>query len=296
MVLIMKAKAISVYITIMASIISLVAIVVCYLSPDFGIKSMLLNIFYSLFGGAILSFALSISDYFIIKRETINDFYNEYFDFLKVIHNISFVDIGIKEELTAQFIFLESLFEHDEFQRKEFIAKARQKLLLEGIKLSESGTIPFFKLEAPPFKKQLVETMMSYVDVSKYRLNKLWKVSSNIFFLNPWFNKKHKENYQLCEKADELFSLISSKSLHFNMYLKGDFTNTYQMAIFVKELNNKVFKIEKNDNAVRAWEDSFNNLLDSLNKYMNLTLKMKYIKLENKPFYCSIINTPNENK
>lgn len=286
----MKAKAISVYITFLASIAALIAIIVCYICPEFGIKSLLINIFYSLFGGAILSFALSVSDYFIIKREIINEFYDEYFDFLKVIHNISFVDIDVKEELTAEFIFLESLLENDSFQKEEFITKARQKLLSIGIKLSDGGTIPFFKLEAPAFKKQLIEAMMTYADVSRHRLNRLWKVSSNIFFLNPVFNKKHKENYQMCKKADELFSLVASKSLHFNMYLKGDVSNFYQMAIFIKELNNKIFRVEKNGNIVRAWEEAFNNLLDSLNQYMNLTLKTKYTNSEKKPFYFSVTN------
>ena len=290
----MKSKTTQTYITFITTVVTLIAIIICYFCNDFYIKQLILNIFYSLFGGAILSFALSISDYHNVKSETLNDFADDYIDFLKTIHSISFIEITKLEEIVAKYIMLKDLLVHDEYQKSKFCEEARKELSETGIKISKDGVIPFLELESSPFEKRLTEAMLTYMDVSKFRMSKLWKTASSIHFLNPFFNRKHKEHLELCQEADEMIRAVSIKSLHFNMYLKKEIGNTYQMANYIKELNQLVFRVEKNENVTNAWEEKFNILSDKLNRFISVTQKTKYIKNENKPFYTSVINRQND--
>lgn len=292
----MKSKTIQTYISCIIAVVTFIAIIFCYLCNDFHIKALLLNILYSIFGGAILSFALSIFDYLNAKRETISDFADEYLEFLKIIHNISFIDITELEEMTSKYIALKELLLHDEYQKMVFSEEARKVLAKIGIKISEGGIIPFLELETKHFKKRLIETMLTYIDVSKFRLSKLWKIASSICFLNPFFNHKHKEQIALCQEADEIIQATSKKALHFNMYLTKEIGNINQMANYVKELNLLIFRIEKSGNTIYAWEEKFDALSDELNRFISISQNTKYIKNEIKPFYTSVMNPAENNE
>lgn len=283
----MKNKVVQTYISLFVSAITLVAIIICFFCNDFSIKSLILNILYSLFGGAILSFVLSLFEYINVKRETLNDFYDEYIEFLKIIHNVSFLDVTEFEEVVAKFIALEALFKDDDFERKAFCETAKAELEKVGIRISVEGVIPFLQLEADSFKKKLIETIMSYLDVSKYRLNRLWRITTSIYFASPFLNKTHKEYLKLFEEADSLIKAISFKSLHFDMFIKKEIGNVYQMTKYVNALNERLYRIEKNDGATMAWEETFNNLLNRLNKLIDSKANKNYQTVDEKPFYYS---------
>ena len=144
----MKSKTIQTYISFIITIVTFIAIIVCYFCNDFYIKQLILNILYSIFGGAILSLVLSIFDYLNAKRETLNDFSDEYLDFLKTIHSISFIDIAELEEVTSDYITLKDLLFHDEYQKSIFCKEAREVLDKIGIKISDGGVLPFLELES----------------------------------------------------------------------------------------------------------------------------------------------------
>lgn len=282
----MKSKVTQIFVTLTISSVALIAIIICYLCRSICFMDLVLNIFYGVFGSGVLAFVISIIEYYNVKRQTINDFYDEYSDFLELIHKISFMDVTELEETTAKYISLQSLFDEDEKERRAFCIETKKELAKAGINVDEKNVIMFLKLESDSFKKRLTESMLSYINVSKYNIKRLFRLSNSIYFIN----NKYKKHSHLYDEVETLYRLISSKSLLFEDHIKSNAGNVYQMVEFIKELNKQIFRIEKSPNHKVAWDEKYHSLSNKLICFYNLVMKNKKQTKEDKPIYESANN------
>ena len=289
----MKSKVVQVYITLIVSAVALATAIILFLCPSFYCKELILNILYGVFGSGILTFIISVIEYSNIKRQAINDFYDECSDFLELIHKVSYMDITELEEATAKYISLKLLFDSDENDRKAFCAKTKKELNNANINVDEDGVIMLLKLESDSFEKRLTESMLSYIDVSKHSIQRLYRFTNSFYFFSPVFNKKHKEYLELYDEVDSLYRAISTKAAYFHGYIKNNVGNAYQMVSFIKELNSKLFGIEQYENGKIAWDEKYHMLSNKLSGFYNLVAKKETQTKEAKPVFESTGNLAN---
>ena len=283
----MKNKVIQSYITFSASVLALAGILICYFTPPFSFQALLLNIFYSLFGGAVLTFVLSIFEYNNLKKEIANEFFDEYIAFLKSIHNISFLDITDLELIVSRFAFL-GLTDTSQFDFKEELCKKAVEELHEiGIDVKENHVSTFIKLEYDAFNKRLMDTIKSYIAVSEYRLSRIWKLSCSIYYFSPFSNRRHSEHLELSDDAYEAIQIVENRKEALNLYLKHEISNPYQIAKYVQELNEYFYSIKRDGTTTQALESKFYDLLNRLNYFASICMNNQYSEIVPKPFYFS---------
>lgn len=285
----MKNKVISIIISFLFLMISLVIILSIYFIPDFCVKSLILNIAYSLFGGSVLAFLIYIADYSTIKKKTINDFYDEGNEFLKALNAIEYFDVSEKELIIAEYIFLKPMFEFDKKGKEEFVAKATNVFTRNGYSISGKDILAIINFEIEHFEKSITKAMMSYVELSKYVLNRLYRTSNDIFFFSVFARKFHKENIELCDMTKQMLEKVARPSLHFDLLLKKESSNIIVITNLIKNLNEYFFRIDRNKNITLAWKEKTNEFNELLNRFISVVEKREYKKRDYQPFISLIL-------
>lgn len=282
----MRNKAIAVYVSFAITILTLVVISILYFTKDFISNDLLLNIFYSLFGGAFLSFILSIFEYENAKRETVNDFYDEYMFYVNEIHKIEFTEITETDMLVAEYITYKKLMKDDAERREEFLERA-SKLL----KVRPEGVFSYLNSGVDDFKRMITKIIVSYVNTSGCNLSKLWKITHSMRFINPLFKNVIKEAQQMCCDMQALFKEIADRAVQFRMYMKGEMTNVLVIAQYADELNKRIYSVEHNDSGAKAYETIVNDYSERASAFARRIFKIKDKKVADDPSYGSATET-----
>lgn len=270
----MRNKVIAAYASFTITVLTLIIIVVLYFINDFNAKLLLLNIFYSLFGGAFVTFILSLFEYNNLKRETIDDFYDEYLNYLIAIEKIRYTNIGEKEKIVADYVSYKDVYSAS--KKNEIVARLDTLLDKEGLALDRKDVDKYFESEGAHLKKNIDKTIATYLDAMRHDLNKLWKIISSMYFFNPFSNKFHNQAKEMFDDAENLLNELADKEKRFEMFLDGDLKNLSEIVKDIDDLNNKVFKIEQNANGSKAWfEKIYNSGLERLLTFVEETLKIK---------------------
>lgn len=270
----MRNKVIAAYASFTITFLTLAVIIVLYFVNDFETKELLLNIFYSLFGGAFVTFVLSLFEYNNLKRDTIDDFYDEYLNYLIVIEKIRYTNIGEKEKIVADYVSYKDVYNVS--KRNEIVARLDTLLAKEGLEIDHKDIDKYFESEGAHLKKSIDKTIVTYLDAIHHDLNKLWKIISSMYFFNPLSNKFHKQANEMFNDAEDLLNKLTEKEKRFEMFLDGDLKNLSEIVKDIDDLNNKVFKIEQNENGSKAWfEKTYNSGLERLLTFVEKTLKIK---------------------
>lgn len=285
----MKNKVYSVVISLLFLVTSLVIIFLIYFLPEFYVKSLVLNLCYSLFGGSFLAVAINIVDYYSLKNKTITSFYDECLEFIKLLNKIEFTYIGDRELIIAEYIYTKDFINHDNDAKEGYVKRAIKAFNEQGWKCDSNDILFCIENESKSFKKNLTNSMLSYIELSNYLYDRMVKVSSDIYFLFPITRKKRKENFELCEMTNEIIKKCTEASLHFSFYLNKETSNIFVITKLMQDLNNYIFKIEKKDNRILAWKEKMNSLNDLLNKFICAVNKKKYVKQEYSPFFGTIL-------
>lgn len=270
----MKNKVIAAYASFGITLLTLIAIVVVYFLNDFNTKALLLNVFYSLFGGAFVTFVMSLFEYNNSKRETIDDFYDEYTNYLQIIDAIRYTNIGEKERIVADYCTYKDVY--NSTQIDEIVKRLDDLLAREGLALNHNDVDKYFNSEGAHLHRNIVKTLNTYIDAMQFDLNKLWKIVSSMYFFNPFNQKFHDEAVSMYDDAEALLDELASKEECFQMFLDGDLKNLSEIVKDVETLNNKVFKIELKPNGSQAWfEETYNNGQQRLFGFIEKTLNIK---------------------
>lgn len=196
----------------------------------------------------------------------------------------------------AEYIFLKDFVEAESKTKEEFINKAFDAFVNSGYSVNREDMFAIIYLEKEHFVKELNKAMMSYIELSKYLLNRLSRISNEIYFFSPKFRKLHKENIDLCNMAIQIIDKLKKPSIHFDLFLKNESSNVVAVTKFVKELNEYFFKIVGNKNRTVAWKEKMNEFSELLNKFVCAVNKQEYKKQDNQPFYQSYAMLNNDIK
>ena len=289
----MKNKVVSIYITSICTLFSLISATLLFFCKPFLARELLLNLSYGIFGGSFLSLIISSFGYSFDKKEAINAFYEEYFMFLKEMHDIYFFNITNKDFVVAKYNFVKLLIENDIYEEQSFTKTSIEELKKDGVNIDEKSLKIFLELEFDPLKKLAEKAMESYVRLSHFCTNSIWRAGRDIYYFLSRNRKMHREQMELCRQADDLIRLLGVKAIHFNGYLKENIGNLHQMLSYIDELNHKFYTIKKDGDCTYAWETVFEDLLDRLNTFLSFATKTEYDKREKTPFYFSSKNVDN---
>lgn len=278
----MRNKAIAVYVSLAITVFTLIVILVLYFAKDFISNDLLLNVFYSLFGGAFLSFILSIFEYENAKRETVDDFYDEYMFYVNEIHKIEFTEITETDMLVAEYITYKKIMKGDERRKKEFLERASKI-----VKVRPESVFSYLNSGVEDFERMITKIIVSYINASGSNLSKLWKIARSIRFINPLFKRVNKEAEQMCCDMQALFKEIADKAVQFRMYMKGEMTNVLVVAQYANELNQRIYKVERNDSGTKAYETIVNDFSERASAFARKIFKIKDKKVTDDPSYGS---------
>ena len=265
---------------------------------NFPHNDIVYNIGYGVFGSSLVTLFILLIDYQTIKQENYETFFTEYMNFLNCLTLVSFLDVDEEMLLYAKYDTSKNLFwpfDFDDTMKREWFSNIRS-LLGEDDKntiiltASDDELEGVLNKEADKLKSRLYKTLSSYLSVSKFNHSNLDRAYVNIhtFF---WPNKnRHHLYYSLYKPAIDIIHEIMKESGHFNSYLEGEGKNTSVIIHLVDELNNKFFKIVKDNNSTKVWAEQYNNLSDELSEFMS-----KYYgrSLEKQEHQCCYFSTNN---
>ena len=253
----MKNKVIAAYVSFAITLLTLITIVVLYSLNEFNAKALLLNIFYSLFGGAFVTFVMSLFEYNNSKEETIDDFYDEYSNYLQTIDAIRYTNIGEKERIIADYCTYKDVY--DSSQLAKIVQRLDELLARENLAINHNDIDKYLTFEGVHLHKNVVKTLNTYIDAMQFDLHKLWKIVSSMHFFNPLSRKFHSEAMSMYEDAETLLDELANNEERFQMFLDGDLKNLSEIVKDVEMLNNKVFRIElKPDGSQACFEEAYN--------------------------------------
>lgn len=281
----MKNKTYSAIISILFIVSSLGIIIPTYFVSDFYSKSLILNLGYSLFGGSLLAVAINIIDYLSIKKKTINNFYDECFEFIKLLNKIEFTYIGERELIIAEYLFSKEFIGLDKNVKDGFIQRAVKAFNEQGWNIGSNDVLACIENESKSFEEKITKSMISYIELSNYLINRMIKLSNDIYFFSPLMRKHHKENEELLNMANDVIRMSASPSQHFSYFLKKEMSNIFAVTKFLEDLNNYIFKIKKINNGVVVWKEKMNSFNELLNKFICAVNHKKYAKQEYPPFF-----------
>ena len=264
----MKNKVYSIFVSLLFFVVSFGAIIPTYFASDFFFKMLVLNIGYSVFGGSLLAVAINLIDYFSLKKKTINSFCDECFEFIKSLNNIEFTYIGNKELIIAEYLNTKNYLDMDNHNKDEFIKRAVDAFDKQGWNVGSSDIMNIIKSESKAFETNLNKSIISYVNLSSYLLNRLINISDDIYFFSLRMRRKHKENTELCKMAKDVLSFVTSTSHYFSLYLKKEFSNIFAATKFLQDLNCFIFRIDVLENGIVAWKEKMNDFNELLNKFI----------------------------
>ena len=283
----MKNKTYSIIISLLFIIVSLVIIVPTYFASNFYSKSLILNLGYSLFGGSLLAVAINVIDYLSAKKKTINSFYDECFEFIKLLNKIEFTYIGGRELIIAEYVYTKDFINLNNNVKDGFIQRAVKVFNKHGWNVNSNDVLICLESESKIFEEKITKSMISYIELSNYLVGRMTKLSNDIYFFSPFMRKRHKENIELSNLANEIIRMSANASQHFSFFLKKEAPNIFAVTKFIEDLNNYIFKIEKINNGVIAWKEKMNVFNDLLNKFICSVNRTEYTKQEYAPFFES---------
>lgn len=289
----MKTRAITVYVTSVLSISSLIlalsfSIFVC----DY--NNIGKSVGFAIFGSSLVALIISLVEYHVAKKITLEDFFLEYVTFLNKIGTLQFMLITNDERAYSQYLTNERMiWKFDESNKKEFISAIKKDFVKNKPwveKFSYIETMEYFQNNASKFDDKLRKVLESYVDFSELSLDNLGRIYGSIFYLFKNKAKKQMIYDSLYFPALELKRTIKKEASHFADYIQGDGQNTYAMVCKLEDLFKNIFKIDKSGNVTKVYARAFNQLSEKLEKFRCEIYGAKYEERKYDPIYFSIRN------
>ena len=271
----MRNKAISSYITLIGTVLSINLIV---LFASFGsgeIKDIFLNFGFAIFSASCITFIISIFEYRNIKRNLTLQFCYECEEFIEALYSIDYVNIGAHEVAVSKYMQLEKLIESDDKESKECL-----KSILDEDSEWSSKDLKSYKIELclykPSFDQRIRQSMQSYLKLGTFNSRIAEMVLNDINFI---FNKKNKKLYEqaLTIMKDSL-DCVKKHSEFFKNYLSNRIGQQSQVVEHLAKANSFFFDIKKNDKFTTADEKislELKNAVDSIKQTVFKNRKCK---------------------
>jgi len=284
----MKIKVITTYITLLTTILVLVTIIVLYFN-NFGVRDLLLNIAYGVFGSALVSFLICLFEYFSAKRQYLEDFYLASLKYLNAVKQIVFFDV----DDDALFLTKYTLKIKRNLTKKE-VMEFYDEAIQSGIHLKDNNPdsiLTNLNIKQKEFIISLKTTIQSYITYIQFDINDLSRIISQIKFLLP-FNKFNKHMYNsLYSPMIDTLNVTNKKAFYFKDFMIGQPVDFMDIINGLIEINNLFFKKEQKNELFLVWAFFEDALYDSIEEYRCKIYRKKYIKIKHS---CKFHSIPDE--
>ena len=247
----MRAKK---YLVITTAIISIIAFMAAFVFEYcFSGMSFWINLSFAIFGSSSLGFIMSLVEYLVERRRSLETYYLATFDLIKLFVTVKYFMIREpKELLTAYFnesdLILPKRYSFEEQKRpaKEALFAYMLDNWKNTIDIPEPEFSDFarkkFNEEMEEYKNSLIETIDSYLLVSEGGKQNLENAYGNLDFI---FGNKQLRN-EIYEKIhlpiQEYMHDILKMGFHFRTFKESENGNIAVMIDFIDQLQNKYFK------------------------------------------------------
>lgn len=304
----MKAKKRLTIITLVITVLSLIIAIIIGKNSD----CIIYDISMSIFGGATLGFIMSLTEYYVERQRAMEEFWIQAINILNELKKIKYLDVDAPINLIADAINEENSNAWREkfpfLNDDEKISVSAKKKLISWCE--ENAIVPFdknadameleklYESQMDGYKEVFFQCMDSYREASKIELGNLDNAYGNLDFIMANKCIRQKAYELIYDKLRKIIYQFQSEVYHFNL-LKDGKGNFSVCVLKVSELNQEYFcskkkKIQGHTN-VLIFQNVFDDIEDSLEKFRCKIYKIKYIESEKVPVSGKIdFNDKNE--
>lgn len=306
----MKAKKWLTIITLIITILSLLIAIIIGKDSN----CITYDISMALFGSAILGFIMSLTEYYVERRRAMEEFWIQATKVLNELKKIKYLDVDAPIKL-----IVDAIKEEDSNARKEkfhllsdneeISVSAKEKLLSwyeENAPLSFDKNTDIdieleqlYKSKMDGYKEAFIQCMDSYREVSIVELGNLDNAYGNLDFIIANKSIRQKAYELIFDKLRKIIYQFKSEVYHFNLLKDGN-GNFTVCILKVSELNQEYFlsKEEKTHGYTNTliFQNVFDNIDASLEKFRCKIYKSKYIESEKVPISGKMIFFDNDGK
>lgn len=216
----MKSKKYGIYVSGILSIISLIILLIFFRSD-----SMAHDIFLGIWCSALVTLFISISDYFVAKREALEDYYCEAYKIIHMFYTIKYSHISDVQIESAKYLNRVDFF-GEENTMNEILKYYEDNNIFSNypIKPSESEKKNIILSKVEDDRKAFLKAIKSYMCFDSVDLGQLNNAYGKLSFLTEPFIKpenpksfKHYIYYDLHKKLTDMVYTIKKTNIHFNV-------------------------------------------------------------------------------
>lgn len=255
----MKAKKWLIIITGAISFLS----IMCAFWFDYIKNQFFMNFSFAIMGSAILGGIMSLTEYFVTKKQALEQYYLASYDILKRIEKVKYFFADEPIDLIIEFFHEKRNIETEKMLGMDISTTAREKLFSYMIdKWKKTIDIPEpefssyakerFDDQMQNYIKDATEVMESYVRVSKIDLRPLDNAYGELDFLFANQSLKNKIFKQIHQRLWDYKCAVAEQSFHFNLFLTGG-DNLAVMLRKIEELQKMYFT--KDVKSIRCFDN-----------------------------------------
>lgn len=196
------------------------------------------NILLNIFAGTIVLIATSLFDYFIQKRKNLKLLMDKILSFRNLFNNIN---------------YLEDINNFPNFDEYQSYYKKKGKEYTP--KMYETAKSNHLKR----IKNKMDKIIDQYIRISEVSFNEMWQLYDEIYFLNP-FSQKRKWLYEkIFNYLYQLKIKIETETYHFKIYknsTSGNFEVNYEKIL---KLQKEIFYFERLYGDDYNWKHNYND-------------------------------------
>jgi ribosomal protein S15P/S13E len=236
----------------------------------YNIQQFLLSIFLSVFGGAIVSLIIYISEYIIAKRECLENYYSASCKVLDKFSNLQPIYFVIPKDLELRYTeIIEDKSDLKSLDPKEFFNRVN----LEKNSSTLNELINYYKnqnsSEYEKYMQNIKDVMTQYIDISNTSYLDVEDAYGKIDYL---FSRKARSKiyHNIHVPQRDMLDKIRYASCHFKLYLKGETTNTIVIIDYILGLQKLIFSYDIKDHEGACYLTVYNSYYSEISKALEI--------------------------
>ena len=253
--------------------------------------NVILNIGYGVLGSGIVSFVVTLAEYFTSKREALERYYlagiaiNNLFSKCQY-ENLTRLDFALAElKWNYNTHKIVSHATKDDFFTKNYdlIEEICHLLDIPSKELRNDNMITQFLEMFEKRDLKLRQVMNQYVFICEYNKYEFENAFGNIYFILD-LKKKQKEIYgNIHNPIQSKHNDLQKSCTHIKGYLSNEITNSPVIYCYLDEAIKSLYDVQKNENGIIVYPEFANKILNALEKLRCNIYHEDYHKIDSKP-------------
>lgn len=307
----MKGKKYGIVVSVITMIISLVLILLIN-AHDANKYALLSNILIGILGSSVVTLIISISDYIVAKRESLEDYFDELYKVIIAFNKIKYVHLSERLVESAKFktgIELQKNFDNESSDMSEIVEYYEKHhhfdLYPDELTDEQKNQIILHKINKDIAK--IIKSMNSYLQFDNVSYERVENAYRRISFLTDkprWICGKE-NSYRIWlyttfhKKLRDMINDIRLANYHFNLFKNQEANNLLIIVKQLEQLNNKLFDVKTERGvetlSVKVYFSFFDDMMDNLEDFRSRIYKCEKGSRMRTPIFTQISELPNAN-